>query len=119
MSWLARLKPQPTSLPSKLLWCTVFSILLIEIVAIIPVLGRQRLYWMDDLKSRADVAAYALQTTPNVNADALLRLVGAQQLRLLSRHGGTKTWRINGFQPDKRPLVIPGNERIGYSSLMI
>ncbi|MDE1895719.1 MAG: HAMP domain-containing histidine kinase, partial [Rhodospirillales bacterium] len=49
----------------------------------------------------------------------LLRLVGAQQLRLLSRHGGTKTWRINGFQPDKRPLVIPGNERIGYSSLMI
>ncbi len=119
MSWLARLKPQPTSLPSKLLWCTVFSILIIEILAIIPVLGRQRLYWMNDVKSRADIAAFALQTNSGADADALLRLAGVQQLRLLSRHSGTKTWQIQGYQHSNLPLVVPGNERIGYSSLMI
>ena len=118
MSWLARLKPQPTSLSSKLLWCTVFSILIIEILAMIPVLGRQRLYWMDDVRSRADVVAFALQTTPNVNADALLRLTGVQQLTLLSRHGGTKIWQISGYQHSSHHLVVPSNESIGYSSLM-
>ncbi|MBU6450082.1 MAG: HAMP domain-containing histidine kinase [Rhodospirillales bacterium] len=119
MSWLARLKPQPASLSSKVLWCTVFSILVIEILAVIPVLGRQRLYWMDDVRSRADVAALALQINSGAEADTLLRLTGVQQLTLLPRHGRTETWRINGYVHTSNHLVVPGNEHIGYSSLMI
>ncbi|MDE1882682.1 MAG: HAMP domain-containing histidine kinase [Rhodospirillales bacterium] len=118
MSWLARLKPQPTSLPSKLLWCTVFSIMIIEILAMIPVLGRQRLYWMEEVKTRADIAAFAMQTTPAANADALLRLARVQSITLLYRRGAPKTWRLQGFQPSNPPLVVPGNEPFGYSSLM-
>ena len=119
MSWLTRLKPQPTSLSSKLLWCTVFSILIIEILVIIPVLGRQRLLWMYNVKSRADIAAFVLQSTPGAKADDLLRLAGVQQLTLIFPQGHKKTWRINGFQTENRPIIIPGEESIGDSSLLI
>ena len=119
MTWLARLKPQPASLSSKLLWCTVVSILTIEILAMIPVLSRQRLHWMYEVKDRADVTALALQSSPPALADSLLRLAGIQRLSLVFSTGQEKTWQINGFRHETRPVIIPGEESIGHGSLMI
>lgn len=119
MSWLQRLKPQPASLSSKVLWCTVMTVLLIEILALIPVLGRQRMHWMYEVKSRADVAAYALQSASPAADDNLLRLAGIQRLTLISAHGRSHSWRIKGFPSVRRPIFIPANEHVGYSSWMV
>ncbi len=118
MNWLRRLRPQPASLSSKVLWCTVATVLIVEILALIPVLGRQRLHWMYEIKSRADVTAYALQLAPPSSDGDLLRLAGIQRLTLISSHGHTHSWQIPGFSPGASPLFIPEKERIGYSSWM-
>jgi signal transduction histidine kinase len=119
MSWLARLKPQPASLSSKLLWCTVLSILIIEILAMIPVLGQERLYWMQEVKGRADIAALALQSTPAKAADNVLRVAGIQRLSLLSARGRTASWQISDYQARRLPLVTPGSEPIGHGYIAI
>ncbi|MBU6418590.1 MAG: HAMP domain-containing histidine kinase [Proteobacteria bacterium] len=119
MSWLARFKPQPVSLSSKLLWCTVLSILIIEILATIPVLGQQRLYWMQELKGRADIAALALQSPHTEEANNLLLLAGVQRLTLISTRGRTATWQVSGYKATNLHLVTPGNEPIGRGYITI
>ncbi|MGE4480685.1 sensor histidine kinase [Acidocella sp.] len=120
MSWargLERLKPQPASLSSKVLWITVATIFCIELLVLIPVLGRQRMVWMNDnLQHRAEIAAYALQTAPPSAQGEILRLAGIQRLNLISPRGQTQSWQVPGFTPNATPVTIPSRERVFHSS---
>ncbi|WP_298224822.1 HAMP domain-containing sensor histidine kinase [Acidocella sp.] len=116
MSWISRFKPQPASLSSKVLWCTVASILLIEILAMIPVLGQQRKHWMDDTARRADITASALQASPAADASRLLQLAGIQHLTLIYSRRQTQSWQIPSFKPGTFPLVVPGDASIAQDA---
>lgn len=115
MNRLSHLKPQPASLSSKVLWVTVIAILVIESLALLPVLGRQRLHWMYEVQSRANVAAYALQSASPTQAARILRLAGIHRLTLVSPSGQQESWTASDAPPPTNAVLIPEEEHLSYS----
>jgi signal transduction histidine kinase len=90
-----KLKPYllPRSLPSRVLWLTVGIILLVEILILMPSLGRERQSWLWDRITDAHLAVYAA-TLGGGNASpaarqSLLSLSGAEAVRLIEPGGDT------------------------------
>ncbi len=119
MSRLARFKPQPASLSSKVLWCTVATVLIILLLTLVPVLGRQRVHWMYEVKGRANIVALALLSASPGKEDALLEMAGIEKLTLISARGRTNSWQTKDFVPISRPIIIPAQERVLHSGWMV
>jgi signal transduction histidine kinase len=84
----------PRSLPSRVLWLTVGIILLVEIVILMPSLGRERQSWLWDRITDAHLAAFSLgihgddAPDPQSGQD-LLMMAGVEGLRLVQPSGVT------------------------------
>ncbi len=93
VSWHGRLRPYmlPRSLPARVLWLTVGIILLVEMVILIPSLGRERQNWLWDRVTDAHLAAYAIAKTGPlggpVGDKALLKLSGCEAIKLIMPDG--------------------------------
>jgi len=104
-----RLKPYllPRSLPSRVLWLTVGIILLVEMVILMPSLGRERQAWLWDRITDAHLAVYAATLGGgDANAAArqsLLSLSGAEAVRLIEPSGDTV---LRGAVPPAVDTVI-------------
>jgi signal transduction histidine kinase len=87
-----RLQPYllPRSLSARVLWLTVAIILLVEIVILMPSLGRERETWLWDRITQAHLAAFSVAAAgenDGVNAatrNALLKLSGTEALQLVA-----------------------------------
>jgi signal transduction histidine kinase len=81
----------PRSLPARVLWLTVGIILLVEMVILIPSLGRERQNWLWDRVTDAHRAAYAIAKTGPlggpVGDKALLKLSGCEAIKLIMPDG--------------------------------
>ncbi len=103
------LKPYllPRSLPSRVLWLTVGIILLVEMVILMPSLGRERQAWLWDRITDAHLAVYvATLGGGNANAaarESLLALSGAEAVRLIQPSGDTV---LRGAMPPAVDTVI-------------
>lgn len=79
----------PRSLPARVLWLTVGIILLVEIVILMPSLGRERQGWLWDRITDAHLAAFSVATSGGVAAldpgtkQALLQLSGSEAIKLM------------------------------------
>jgi signal transduction histidine kinase len=83
----------PRSLPSRVLWLTVGIILLVEMVILMPSLGRERETWLWNRVTDAHLAVFSA-TIGGGQADdaarqALLNLSGAEAIRLIEPGGDT------------------------------
>jgi signal transduction histidine kinase len=98
---LHRLRPYllPRSLPARVLCLTVGIILLVEVVILMPSLGRERQAWLWDRVTDAHLAAFSVVNAGAATVDDatrwdLLKLSGAEAIRLV--------------QPGKPALLVPG-----------
>jgi signal transduction histidine kinase len=90
MAGLPRFKLFSRSLSARVLWLTVGIILFVEIVILMPSLGRERQAWLWDRVTQGYLAAYSVAITgggaaavdPPTKA-ALLTLAGAESVTLL------------------------------------
>ncbi len=83
------------SLSGRVLWLTVGIILLMEILVLMPSLGRERQNWLWNHVTRAHLAALSATGVGgalNPATQTLLRLAGAQSVAL--------------FQPDQREIML-------------
>jgi signal transduction histidine kinase len=105
-SWPSRLRPYllPRSLPARVLWLTVGIILLVEMVILMPSLGRERQSWLWDRVTQAHLAAYSVQTALQNGAAAGVDETTEMALLKLS---GTESIRL--FGPGGQNLALPGN----------
>jgi signal transduction histidine kinase len=86
-----RLQPYllPRSLSARVLWLTVAIILLVEMVILMPSMGRERETWLWDRITQAHLAAFSVAAAgqdDGVNAatrNALLKLSGTEALQLM------------------------------------
>lgn len=86
------MKTPPRSLSVHLLWLTVGSILLAEILVFVPSLAHERRLWLGRHVREAHLAALAVAAAPDGMVDAhtrddLLRLSGAEMIRLQEPSG--------------------------------
>jgi signal transduction histidine kinase len=77
----------PRSLPARVLWLTVGIILLVEMVILMPSLGRQREAFLWDRITDAHLAAFSAGHDGGGDAAALLRLAGCESIRLVRPDG--------------------------------
>lgn len=116
MIWLKRLRqmnfrPQPASLSSKVLWVTVFAILLMDLLVLLPGLGHRRQQWLEQRVIEARLASYALLQRPSAAAiDEILRHAGLQQIKLLMRDHQTLRWQTDAPVPRGALLIAPAGE---------
>ncbi len=122
MSWLRRfrrlnLKPQPASLSSKVLWITVVAILAMDLLVLVPGLGRERQDWLWQRVDEAHLAVYALSqgSSPGA-ADRVLRFAGLQEITLRAPHGKPLSWRIDAALPAIAGRVEPAQQGLFASS---
>jgi signal transduction histidine kinase len=119
----------PRSLPARVLWLTVGIILLVEIVILIPSLGRERTAWLWDRVTDAHLAAYAIGNEAGArNAlsvdtwEALLALSGSEAIRI-SEPGGSldlppmKVKRLDRFVDLENEGFLLGMWRAGTDVL--
>ena len=105
MNWRRRLrglnfKPQPASLSSKVLWITVVAILAMELLVLVPSLGRQRQDWLWQRVNEAHLAVYALsQGAPASAAGKVLSFAGLQEVTLRPPHGKPLDWKVDEAIP--------------------
>jgi signal transduction histidine kinase len=99
-SWPARLWLflLPRSLPARVLWLTVGIILFVEIVILMPSLGRERQDWLWERVTQAHLAAYSIGVAMKTGAIggvdeatqlALLKLSDTESIRLFAPGGAT------------------------------
>jgi signal transduction histidine kinase len=83
----------PRSLPSRVLWLTVGIILMVEMVILMPSLGREREAWLWDRITDAHLAAFSATLRGGDANDparlSLLKLSGAEAIRLIEPGGDT------------------------------
>ncbi|HTQ71470.1 MAG TPA: HAMP domain-containing sensor histidine kinase [Acidocella sp.] len=126
MSWLQRrrrqlrrlnLRPQPASLSSKVLWITVVALLAMELLALLPGLGRERQEWLWQRVSDAHLAVFALSqgSSPGA-ADRVLRFAGLQEITLTAPHRAAIIWRIDSPLPAAPIRVEPAQQSLLASS---
>jgi signal transduction histidine kinase len=92
------------SLSARVLWLTVSIILLVEIVILMPSLGRERQTWLWDRITQAHLAAISADTAAAAGGSftvddatraALLQLSGTRSIKLI--------------EPGRPVIVLPGN----------
>jgi signal transduction histidine kinase len=80
----------PRSLSARVLWLTVAIILLVEIVILMPSLGRERETWLWDRITQAHLAAFSVSVAgedegvTTATRNALLKLSGTEALQLMA-----------------------------------
>ncbi len=105
------LKPQPTSLSSKVLWITVVAILAMELLVLLPGLGRERQDWLWQRVDEAHLAVYALyQGRAPGAANSVLRFAGLQEITLTTPNGKPTNWRIDSPLPAIAVRVEPAQQ---------
>lgn len=108
------------SLSARVLWLTVGIIMLVEVVILVPSLGRERQNWLLEHARLAELAAMAsMEARADGNAmaaqNALLKLSGAQAVTLTLPDGRTvRLPPAGGRTPDGR--VSLGSETLLQSS---
>jgi signal transduction histidine kinase len=100
------------SLSSRVLWLTVGIIMLVEMVILIPSLGHERVAWLSERLTQAQLAAFSIGAAPNDydhNAPdiaarlALLKRSGVESVSLLAPGAATRTINVDGpVTPDRR-----------------
>jgi signal transduction histidine kinase len=70
MQRFSRLQLFSRSLPARVLWLTISIILLVEIVILMPSLGRERQAWLWDRVTQANLAAYSVDPGADAGASA-------------------------------------------------
>jgi signal transduction histidine kinase len=83
----------PRSLSARVLWLTVAIILLVEIVILMPSLGRERETWLWDRVTQAHLAAFSVANTDGPAADAAA--VNAATRNALLQLSGTEALQLN------------------------
>lgn len=76
------------SLSARLLWLTVAVTLIVEVMILLPSLGRERMAWLMNRVTEAHLAALTVSTAPHgvvdlSTRDELLRLSGTEAIRLV------------------------------------
>ncbi|MDD2861264.1 MAG: HAMP domain-containing sensor histidine kinase [Acidiphilium sp.] len=76
------------SLSARLLWLTVAVTLIVEVMILLPSLGRERMAWLTNRVTEAHLAALTVSTAPHGVVDLstrneLLRLSGTEAIRLV------------------------------------
>ncbi|MGC9269771.1 sensor histidine kinase [Acidiphilium sp.] len=76
------------SLSARLLWLTVAVTLIVEVMILLPSLGRERIAWLTNRVTEAHLAALTVSTAPHGVVDLstrneLLRLSGTEAIRLV------------------------------------
>ncbi|HQT63611.1 MAG: hypothetical protein B7Z75_06835 [Acidocella sp. 20-57-95] len=109
--WARRIRPYltPRSLSARVLWLTIEIILAVEIIILMPSLGREREAWLWDKITDAHLAAFSVAAAQDNEGGMLdqktrqdlLKLSGSEEIRLL--------------QPGKDILLLPsqGNLMLG------
>jgi signal transduction histidine kinase len=85
----------PRSLPARVLWLTVGIILLVEMVILMPSLGRERQAWLWDRITDAHLAAFSLDIRGGNAPDpqsgqALLSMAGVEGIKMIQPAGVTE-----------------------------
>jgi signal transduction histidine kinase len=93
------------SLSARVLWLTVSIILLVEIVILMPSLGRERQTWLWDRITQAHLAAFTVDSTSLDRRDGMVDPATRMALLQLS---GTEAIRL--IEPGKRILVLPAQQ---------
>jgi signal transduction histidine kinase len=88
-TWAGRMRPYllPRSLPARVLWLTVGIILFVEMVILMPSLGRQREAFLWERITDAHLAAFSAAHDGGGDAPALLKLAGCESIRLVQPGG--------------------------------
>jgi signal transduction histidine kinase len=92
--WASRVRPylMPRSLPARVLWLTVGIILLVELVILMPSLGRDRQTWLWDRVTDAHLASFSAGGGPA--PAGLMRLAQVQEIEII--------------QPGRKTIAMPG-----------
>jgi signal transduction histidine kinase len=93
----------PRSLSARVLWLTVTIILLVEIVILMPSLGRERETWLWDRVTQAHLAAFSMASeTQNENIG---QSVNAATRKALLKLSGTEALQL--IEPGKNIFLMP------------
>jgi signal transduction histidine kinase len=107
-----RLRPYllPRSLPARVLWLTIGIILLVEILILMPSLGRERQAWLWDRVTQAHLAAFSVGVATKAGAPD-----GVDEVTQLALLKLSDTESIRLFQPGGATLSLPGNMGGGWT----
>jgi signal transduction histidine kinase len=105
------------SLSARLLWVTVGVTLLVEVMILLPSLGRERLAWLTNRVTEAHLAALTVSTAPHGLVDLstrneLLRLSGTEAIRLVE--GGRSILVL----PPRGTVHAEGQVNIAHETLI-
>jgi signal transduction histidine kinase len=103
----------PRSLPARVLWLTIGIILLVEILILIPSLGRERETWLWDRVTQAHLAAYSVDTAMKNGAPAGVDMPTQMALLQLS-----DTQSIRLFQPGGKTLVLTNAAGLSWDHMI-
>jgi len=100
-----RLRPylRPRSLPGRVLWLTIGIILLVEMLILMPSLGRERHAWLWDRVTQAHLAAFSIGVAMKAGSH-----YGVDQTTQLALLKLSDTESIQLFQPGGATLSLPG-----------
>jgi signal transduction histidine kinase len=103
ISWRGRIRPYllPRSLPARVLWLTIGIILSVEMLILMPSLGRERQTWLWDRITQAHLAAYSVDTAMKNGGAGSVDMITQMALLQLS-----DTESIRLFQPGGKTLVL-------------
>jgi signal transduction histidine kinase len=101
-----RLRPYlwPRSLPGRVLWLTIGIILLVEMLILMPSLGRERQAWLWDRVTQAHLAAFSIGVAMKTGAPD-----GVDETTQLALLNLSQTESIRLFQPGGATLSLPGD----------
>jgi len=110
-----RLRPYllPRSLPARVLWLTIGIILLVEMLILMPSLGRERQNWLWDRVTQAHLAAFSIGVAMKTDAHDSNDSVDERTELALLNLSDTESIRL--FQPGGKILSLPGDMGGGWT----
>ena len=110
-----RIRPYlaPRSLSARVLWLTVEIILLVEIIILMPSLGRERQSWLFDHVTDAHLAVFSVATEAHATNGGRLSLANQQDLLKLS-----DTKAIKLLQPGNNVMLMPADANMQVSGII-